>query len=66
MRTGGPEAKRRLDYKGNQVPCFTWNVDSDEFREALIKSMFYGEPAALLDLRTRKIKNSVSLALPQK
>ena len=31
MGTGWPEAKRRLDYKGNHVPCFTWNADVGGF-----------------------------------
>jgi hypothetical protein len=36
------------------------------FREALNKSTFYGEPAALRDAGTNNIKDWVSLTLPQK
>ena len=66
MGTGWPEAKQRLDYKGNHAPCFTWNADSDGFRKALNNSTFYDASAVLCNAGISNIKGWVSLNLPQK
>jgi len=66
MRTGWPEAKQRLDYKGNHAPCFTWNADSDGFRETPNGFTSHGTPAEMRNAGTSKIKDGVSLSSPQK
>ncbi len=66
MGTGWPEAKQRLDYKGNHAPCFTWNAHRDGFRETLNNSTLFGAPVQLCGMRIRNIKGWISLRLPQK
>ena len=48
------------------MPCFTWNADSDGFRETLNNSTPHGAPAELCKAGISNIKGWASLTLQQK